>query len=225
MVVAIALFAAALGIAIQSIREIFIPHHSPAAFTLVVLIGVVAANEVMFRFLDKTGAEVGSTAMQADAWHHRSDALTSIAAFIGISIALLGGEGYETADDWAALFACAMILYNGARFFRRGLRDALDGAVAPELEERIRETGSKVNGVVANEKCLVRKSGLIHFVDLHVVVDSEVSVNCGHKIGHDVKNALLAEDLGIFDVAVHIEPAGLELSDPGRDHCAGPISD
>jgi len=216
LVVSVALFVAALGIAIQSIREILTPHHSPAVFTLVVLIGVVAVKEAMFRLLNKTGVDVGSTAVQADAWHHRSDALTSLAAFIGISIALVGGEGYEAADDWAALFACAMIFYNGVRLFRTGLRDAMDAAVAPELEERIRETGLEVDGVLEIEKCLVRKSGLIHFVDIHVVVDGEVSVSRGHEIGHDVKNALLTEDLRILDVAVHIEPAGLELTDPGQ---------
>jgi cation diffusion facilitator family transporter len=169
----------------------------------------------MFRLLNKTGVDVGSTAVQADAWHHRSDALTSLAAFIGISIALVGGEGYEAADDWAALFACAMIFFNGVRLLRSGLRDVMDAAVAPELEERIREAGSEVEDVLAIEKCRVRKSGLMHFVDIHVVVDGEVSVSRGHEIAHDVKDTLLNGDLKILDVAVHIEPLGLECTDPG----------
>jgi len=180
-----------------------------------VLVGVVAAKEAMFRLLNRTGAEVGSSAVQADAWHHRSDALTSLAAFVGISIALLGGDGYEAADDWAALFACVMIFYNGIRLLRTGLRDVMDAAVAPELERRIREASYQVEGVQAIEKCRVRKSGLMHFVDIHVVVDGDVSVSRGHEIGHDVKNVLLKGDFQILDVAVHIEPAGLELTDPG----------
>jgi cation diffusion facilitator family transporter len=216
MVVAVALFVAAFGIAIQSVREIVTPQHAPAWFTLVVLIGVVAAKEGMFRFLNQTGVDVGSTAVQADAWHHRSDALTSLAAFVGISIALVGGDGYEAADDWAALLACAMIVFNGMRLLRTGLRDVLDAAVAPELEHSIREAGLGVEGVQAIEKCRVRKSGLMHFVDIHVVVDGEVSVSRGHEIAHEVKDALLTKDLKILDVAVHIEPTGLELTDPGR---------
>jgi len=215
LVVAVALFAAAVGIAIQSVREILVPHHSPAAFTLVVLVGVVAAKEAMFRFLNKTGMDVGSTAVQADAWHHRSDALTSLSAFIGISVALLGGEGYEAADDWAALFACLMIAYNGIRLLRSGLRDVLDAAGPRELEERIRATGSEVEGVQAIEKCRVRKSGLMHFVDIHVVVDGEVTVSRGHEIAHEVKDALLGGDLKILDVVVHIEPTGLEETNSG----------
>jgi cation diffusion facilitator family transporter len=139
LVVAIALFAAAIGIAIQSAREILTPHHIPAPFTLLVLVAVVGAKEIMFRRLNKTGVEVGSTAVQADAWHHRSDALTSLAASIGISVALIGGEGYEAADDWAALFACGMIFFNGIRLLRAGLRDVMDAAVAPEFELRIRK--------------------------------------------------------------------------------------
>ena len=218
LVVAIALFVAAAGIAIQSVREILTPQHSPAAFTLAVLVGVVVAKEVMFRFLNKTGVEVGSTAVQADAWHHRSDALTSLAAFIGISVALVGGEGYEAADDWAALCACGMIVYNGVRLLRSGLRDVLDAAVSPEVEQHIRFVGSSVEGVRAIEKCRVRKSGLMLFVDIHVVVDGEISVRHGHEIAHDVKDALLSADLKILDTVVHIEPAGFEFSDP--DHPA-----
>lgn len=215
LVVAVALFAAAVGIAIQSVREILVPHHMPAPFTLVVLVGVVAAKEVMFRLLNRTGLDVGSSAVQADAWHHRSDALTSLAAFIGISIALAGGEGYESADDWAALFACVMISFNGFRLLRLGLRDVLDAAVPIEMEERIRVVGEEVEGVQAIEKCRVRKSGLMHFVDIHVVVDGGVTVSRGHEIAHNVKDTLLKGDFKILDVAVHIEPTGLEETDPG----------
>ena len=135
---------------------------------------------------------------------------------MGISIALIGGEGYEAADDWAALFACAMILFNGVRLFRAGLRDVMDAAVSPELEARIREASMEGGEVMTIEKCRVRKSGLIHFVDIHVVVDGEVSVSRGHEIAHDVKNTLLESEMNIMDVAVHIEPAGLEKTDPGQ---------
>src|SRR5512143_2982060 len=118
MVVAVALCTAAVGIAIQSVREIITPHHAPAAFTLVVLVLVVVTKETMFRFVARRGREVQSTAMRTDAWHHRSDAITSAAAFVGISVALMGGKGYESADDYAALFASAIIGFNGFRLLR-----------------------------------------------------------------------------------------------------------
>ncbi len=144
MVVSIVLLGAGLGIAFESIREIMTPHSLPQPFTLAVLVGVVITKEVMFRKLTATGGEIGSQSMETDAWHHRSDAITSVAAFIGISIALIEGEGYEDADDWAALFACAIITYNGIRLFRQSLEQVLDVAPPPEVEQRIRELAESV---------------------------------------------------------------------------------
>jgi cation diffusion facilitator family transporter len=206
LAVATALLAAAVAIAIQSVREIWMPHHLPKPFTLIVLIVVVLAKEVLFRKLIQTGEEIGSSAMQTDAWHHRSDALTSIAAFLGIGIALLGGEGYEAADDWAALFAAGVIAFNGTRLFRSAWREVLDVAPPRETVERVRAISGALEGVRVIEKCLVRRSGLMLFVDIHVVVDGDLTVREGHDIAHRVKDALLDADLGILDVTVHIEP-------------------
>ncbi len=208
LVVAMALLATAVGIAIQSIREIVTPHHAPAPFTLAVLLVVVVAKEALFRKMLRTGESIGSVAVRSDAWHHRSDALTSIAAFIGISIALIKGKGYESADDWAALAACCIIGFNGVRLFRSSLVEALDAAPPVQQEAAVRELANSVAGVSAIEKCRIRKSGLGYFVELHVVVDGNMSVHRGHEIGHQVKDALLASDLGILDVVVHVEPAG-----------------
>src|SRR6266581_4410850 len=118
MVVAIGVLAAAFGLAIQSVREILTPHHGPAPFTLGILIVVIVVKEILFRYVNRIGRHVESTAVQTDAWHHRSDALTSAAAFIGISVALIGGSGWQSADDWAALFACAVIAAMGIRLLR-----------------------------------------------------------------------------------------------------------
>jgi len=206
LVVSIALFVAAAGIAIQSVREILIPHHTPAPFTLFVLVAVVITKELMFRQLQRAGARIGSMAIEADAWHHRSDALTSMAAFLGISIALIGGEGYENADDWAALFACLLITFNGIRLLRQGLKGVMDAAPPIAVEQRIRALSEGVSGVEAVEKCRVRKSGLVLFVDIHVVVDGRISVQEGHDIAHSVKNALIDSDLNVQDVTAHVEP-------------------
>ena len=206
LVVATVLFAAAFGIAIQSVREILTPQHAPAPFTLIVLVGVVLTKELLFRRLQRAGNKIQSTAVMTDAWHHRADAVTSIAAFIGISVALIGGEGYESADAWAALIACLVIAYNGVRLFRSGIREVIDAAPSPAVDQRVRSMASGVEGVIGIDKCRIRKSGLVTFIDIHVVVDGEITVDEGHNIAHRVKDVLLASEFVVQDVSVHIEP-------------------
>jgi cation diffusion facilitator family transporter len=207
LVVSLALLGTALGLAIQSVREILTPHHAPAAFTLFVLIGVIVTKEILFRFIFKTGENIHSTAVQGDAWHHRSDAITSAAAFVGISIALLAGKGYESADDWAALLACGVIGWTGWRLLRAAIAEVMDAAPQPELQAQIRAIAKALPGVVDIEKLRARKSGLSYLVDIHVIVDGEISVAAGHEVAHAVKDHLLEAELKISDVSVHIEPA------------------
>lgn len=206
LVVGLALLAAAAGIGVQSVREIVTPHHAPAPFTLIVLVVVVVTKEVLFRLFRRSAASTGSRAVEGEALHHRSDALTSAAAFVGIGIALAAGPGYESADDWAALVACAVIAWNGVRLLRAALDDVMDAAAPPEEESRIRGIAATVPGVLGIEKCRVRRSGLARFVDIHVEVDGGMSVRGGHEIAHAVKAALLTVEPRIADVTVHIEP-------------------
>jgi cation diffusion facilitator family transporter len=206
-IVALGVLAAALGLAIQSMREIFLPHHAPAPFTLIVLVVVVAVKEFLYRSVIHLGKNVESTAVQTDAWHHRADAMTSIAAFIGISIALIGGERWQSADAWAALFACAIIAMNGYRLLFPALHEMLDTAPRGEIVAIIKSAAISVPGVLDVEKCLVRKMGLSFYVDLHVGVDGGISVREGHHIAHQVKDAIKRTDSRIADVLVHIEPA------------------
>ena len=206
MIVAISLLVAAVVIAVQSIREIQTPHHSPAWYTLVVLVGIIITKEILFRKMTRIGDELDSTALKSDAWHHRSDALTSVTAFVGISIALVGGPGYEIADDWAALLACIVITYNGVRLLVPAFNEVMDGAVPDDIKGQIRKLASQIDGVIEIEKCRIRKSGIGLLMDIHVVVQEDKSVREAHEIGHDVKNHLLESDLKIIDVTVHIEP-------------------
>ncbi len=206
MVVALGLLAAAVGLAVQSVREISTPHHAPAAFTLFVLVGVVAVKEWLYRRLVLIGKATSSTALRVEAWHHRSDALTSVAAFIGISIALLFGDGFEAADDWAALVACGVIAWNGLRLLRTSIGEVMDAAPPNEVLDSIRSCAGHVPGVAAIEKCFARKSGPGWLVDIHVQVDGELTVVQGHDIGHRVKQTLCDSDLSIVDVLVHLEP-------------------
>jgi cation diffusion facilitator family transporter len=207
VVVSLGVLAAALGLAVQSVREIFLPHHAPAPFTLVVLIVVILVKELLYRYVMRMGRGVESTAVQTDAWHHRADALTSIAAFVGISIALIGGEAWQSADAWAALFACAIIGANGLRLLWPALFEIMDTAPRPEIISSIARAAAAVPGVWEVEKCLVRKMGLDFYVDLHIGVDAGISVREGHQIAHAVKAAIKATDSRIADVLVHVEPA------------------
>jgi cation diffusion facilitator family transporter len=206
IIVALGVLAAAFGIAVQSVREIFLPHHAPAPFTLVVLIVVILVKELLYRYVMRMGRDVESTAVQTDAWHHRTDAMTSVAAFVGISIALIGGEAWRSADDWAALFACALIGANGFRLLSPALREIMDTAPRQEIVSSIARAARAVPGVLEVEKCLVRKMGLDFYVDLHIGVDANISVREGHQIAHTVKASIKKTDPRIADVLVHVEP-------------------
>ena len=207
LIVSLLLLGAAVFIAVQSLREILAPHPLPPAwYTLPVLLAVVAIKETLFRLALRTSHSLASTALRSDAWHHRSDALTSAAAFVGIAVALLGGRGYESADDWAALIACGIIVWNGLRLLRVALDEVMDASVAPEVVGQVRALANGVDGVVAVEKCRIRKTGLYLALDIHVVVDGELTVRHGHDIAHQVKDRLLASPHRINDVTVHIEP-------------------
>jgi len=193
-------------IAYESIQNIQTPHKVPKPWTLIVLGAIIIWKEVSFRIVIKKSKETNSSSLKADAWHHRSDAITSVMAFIGISIALIFGKGYETADDWAALFASAFILYNSYLIFRPALGEIMDEHLYDDLLEEIREESIKVKGVVGTEKCFIRKAGMKYHVDLHAIVDGDISVKEGHDIAHNLKDFLRNEIPNLGHVLIHIEP-------------------
>jgi len=207
LVVALFVFLMAGWIAVHAVREIITPHAGPAWWTLLVLAAVVAVKTWFSRRLGSAGLEADSTALGVEALHHGADAMTSAAAFIGISVALVGGSGWETADDWAALFACAIIAFNGAGMVGKALGDVMDTAAPAPLEREVRAIALGVPGVLALDKLRMRKSGLSYLVDIQVLVDGELSVRAGHAIAHAVKDALTASTRHrISDVTVHVEP-------------------
>jgi cation diffusion facilitator family transporter len=204
IIVSLALLAAGVSIAIESISEIRTPHRLPAHYTLIVLIAVVLIKVLLSRYVGRVGADIESTAVQADAWHHLSDAITSGLAFIGITIGLLTNN--PTADDWAALCASPIILFNGIRQIRAPLGELLDTAPSTNLEREVRLAAYAVPGVAGLEKCFVRKVGFRYYVDLHVLVGGRIPVTEGHRIAHEVKDAIVAAKPKIAEVLVHIEP-------------------
>jgi cation diffusion facilitator family transporter len=200
------LVTSAVIIAWQSIENISTPHDLPKPFTLIVLGVIIGIKETFYRIVKKRGEQTHSSSIKADAWHHRSDAITSLAALIGISIALILGKGYEAADDWAALFASAIILYNSYLIFRPALGEIMDEQLNDDLILRIRELSKQVDGVIDTEKCLIRKTGMKYHVDLHIIVDASITVRQGHVIAHNLKDHLQKAIVQLADVLIHVEP-------------------
>ena len=200
------LITSATIIVVRSIHFIRTPHEAPASFTLIVLGAIILWKEISFRMVKRKSDETKSISLKADAWHHRSDALSSVAAFIGISVSLILGAGWESADDWAALFAAGFILYNSYKIFRPALGEVMDEHLYDDIIETIRSVSLTVPGVIATEKCYVRKGGMRYFIDLHIEVDGNISVTDGHKISHNLKDVLMKEIPEISDVLIHVEP-------------------
>ena len=204
--VSILLLIAAVGISVEAVREIVTPHHVPEPYTLLVLVLVVAVKEGLFRRMLRIGEEVESAAVTADAWHHRSDVITSSAAFVGITVALVGGPAWAPADDVAALLASGVIAYNGVRLLRPAVQDLMDRAPEPSVLRRVDEAARAVDGVRAVEKIQARRAGVGYFVALHVEADPDITLAAAHLLGHEVKDAILDELSSVLDVLVHMEP-------------------
>ena len=201
------LITSATVIAYESIENIRTPHDLPEPFTLIILAAIIVWKEISFRLVMQRSKETNSSALKADAWHHRSDAITSIAAFVGISIALFMGKGYEAADDWAALFAAGFILYNSFMIFRPALGEIMDENLYDDLIERIRIVSLSVDGILGTEKCFIRKSGMRYHVDLHALVSASISVKEGHRLSHELQDTLKIKIPELGNILIHIEPA------------------
>ena len=200
------LITSATIIAYESIINIQTPHKLPKPWTLIVLGAIIIWKEYSYREVMKRSVQTNSSALKADAWHHRSDAITSVAAFIGISIALFLGNGYEAADDWAALFASGFILYNSYQIFRPALGEIMDENLHDDLIAHIRVVSLEVNGILDTEKCFIRKAGMKYHVDLHARVNSDISVKEGHELAHKLKDTLRERIPELGHVLIHIEP-------------------
>ncbi|MDT0686158.1 cation diffusion facilitator family transporter [Autumnicola psychrophila] len=200
------LLVSATIIAYESIINIQTPHKIPERYTLIVLGIIVIIKELFYRFVSKKSDATNSTSLKADAWHHRSDAITSLMAFVGISIAVYMGKGYETADDWAALLASGFIVYNAFLIFRPALSEIMDEHLYDDFIDDIKTISDSVDGVIAIEKCFVRKAGLFFHIDLHLIVKGDITVTKGHAIAHNLKNELQEKFPEISDVLIHVEP-------------------
>tara|TARA_B100001765_G_scaffold185379_1_gene129971 strand:- start:158 stop:1036 length:879 start_codon:yes stop_codon:yes gene_type:complete len=207
MVVAF-LVTSATVIAYESVQNILLltPQKPPKLWTLIVLAVIIIWKEISFRIVLKRSKETNSSSLKADAWHHRSDAITSVMAFIGISVALIFGEGFETADDWAALFASGIILYNAYLIFRPALGEIMDENRYDDIIELVRIKALEVPGVLDTEKAFIRKAGMSYHLDLHAIVDGSISVAKGHEIAHRLQDYLKEEIPNLNFILIHVEP-------------------
>jgi cation diffusion facilitator family transporter len=205
-IVASLMLGAAAGIAIEAVQEIRTPHHAPAPWTLAILVVVIVVKEVLAKRVLAASEATGSVAVAADAWHHRSDAITSGAAFIGISIALIGGPGWEPADDWAALVAAGVIAFNGLLILRTAVADLMDKAPAPSVIQSVSAAALATSGVQAIEKLKVRKTGTAYYVDIHVQADPAMSLHDAHILSGRVKGAIRQRVPAAAGVLIHMEP-------------------
>ncbi|MFA7314921.1 MAG: cation diffusion facilitator family transporter [Candidatus Magasanikbacteria bacterium] len=201
------LITSATIIAYESIKNINTPHALPKAWTLLILGTIIIWKELSYKLVIKKSKETHSSSLKADAWHHRSDAITSLAAFVGISIAILFGKGYETADDWAALFASFFILYNSYLIFRPALGEIMDEHTHDELIALIRKVSITTSGILDTEKCFVRKAGMSYHIELHAIVDGNKTVKEGHDLAHKLKETLQQEIPQLAHILIHIEPS------------------
>ena len=207
MVVAF-LVTSATVIAYESVQNILLvtPQKPPKLWTLIVLAVIIIWKEISFRIVLKRSKETNSSSLKADAWHHRSDAITSVMAFIGISVALIFGKGFETADDWAALFASGIILYNAYLIFRPALGEIMDENRYDDIIELVRIKALEVPGVLDTEKAFIRKAGMSYHLDLHAIVDGSISVAKGHEIAHRLQDYLKEEIPNLNFILIHVEP-------------------
>ncbi len=216
--VVVAFLVVSAGIIVhESIENIRSPQKTPETWTLIVLAAIILWKEISYRVVIKKSRQTGSSALRADAWHHRSDAITSVLAFVGISVAVLFGEGYETADDWAAIFAAGFILYNSYQIFRPALGEVMDEHRYDDLVEMVRRESLEVPGILGTEKCFIRKAGMRYLLDLHARVNGEISVREGHELAHRLKDHLKSQIPGLGNVLIHIEPCETTPTERNRD--------
>jgi cation diffusion facilitator family transporter len=200
------LVVSACVIAYQSIQNILSPHLPPKTFTLIVLGAIILWKELSYQWVKKKSREIKSTVLEAEAWHHRADAITSVAAFVGITIAIIFGSNYAAADDWAALLASFFILYNAFMIFRPAWGEMMDENLHEDLIKEIKEMSLQVSGVIDTEKCFLRKTGMKYHLELHAIVSAEVSVREGHDISHHLMDKLKNEFDYLGRISIHIEP-------------------
>lgn len=207
----------ALLVGWEALAHLFDQQTSPAGWTVWIAAANVVLKELLYQINLKIGERIGSQSLVANAWDHRADALSSLAVVLGIAAVRWGGSRFIWADEIAALVVVAAILWSAWRLLRTSTAELLDQQASEQVVNRIRDLARDVPGVRHIEKLRVRRSGMELFADLHVEVDPLLTVESGHRIGHDVKAKLIQEITALRDVLVHLEPESHQPESPPHD--------
>lgn len=204
--VALLIVISAVALGWEALQRWHALHPIPPTWTLWIAGSNVAIKESLYRYKLMIGRRTNSSAIIANAWDHRSDALCSLAVLVGLSCVRLGGERWLWADEAAALVVVAAIIASALQLMISSCNELMDVQADPELVQKIREEAAAIDQVQAVEKLWVRKSGLEYFADIHIQVDHRLTVADGHRIGHHVKDHLTEKFPVLRDVLVHLEP-------------------
>ncbi len=200
------LLAAAGGIvrqAVLSFQEQ--PTGPPGLIAIAATITSIVVKEFLYRWTERVGRQTGSQAMIANAWHHRTDALSSIPALAAVAGSYLFPACWFL-DGAGAIVVSLFILYAAYGILRPVVHELLDASASPEVLSRVQKVSEETDGVLQVHKLRSRLCGTALHLDMHVVVNGDIPVSKGHDIAEDVKERLLREDLNVADVVVHIDP-------------------
>jgi len=213
VVLGVSLVLVAIGISFDAIRRLMAPEllMHPGALALVVALVSVAAKEIIYQYTARAARRLRSKMLLANAWHSRSDAISSIVVVIGVLGTM---AGFPYLDALAAVAVALMIAKIGWDLLWQSLQELIDTALGPEEVAAIRNTIMSVSGVRACHMLRTRHSGSDVLADVHILVDPALSVSEGHQIGEAVRRRLMKTNEEVTDVTVHIDPEDDELASP-----------
>ena len=217
--VGLALIATALYLGVKAALNIYrhIEYH-PTGLAVIGAVVSIALKEGLYHYTVRTGRRIKSQLVVANAWHHRSDALSSVAVLVGVVGARLK-PSWHILDSFAALLVSFFIIKVGLEILWNTVREFTDTAPQPEILNKIANCTRNVEGVIDTHDIRVRTSGGLYQMETHIIVDGQLTVAEGHKIAKAVESCL-AEEVGDFDrIIVHVDPAteNRVLNDTGED--------
>jgi len=209
----VALVLVAIGISYDAVRRLLEPGLllHPGMLALVVALVSVVAKEIIYQYTARAARRLRSKMLLANAWHSRSDAISSIVVVIGVVGTM---AGFPYLDAVAAVAVALMIAKIGWELLWNSLQELIDTGLEPGEVAGIRNTIMSVNGVRACHMLRTRHSGSDVLADVHILVDPALSVSEGHQIGEKVRRRLINNNENVSDVTVHIDPEDDELASP-----------
>jgi cation diffusion facilitator family transporter len=205
--IGISLATVAIGISYNAITTLHTRGStSPHLIALIGAIASIISKEILYRWTLKVGRATRSPAVIANAWHHRTDALSSIPAALAVLLARISPD-WAFADHIGAIVVSGFVLHAAWGITRRATADLLDKAAPPSVKQEIEAVALRISGVETVHKIRTRAMGPGIYLDLHVLVNGDLTVREGHDISETVRQALLKDGPAILDVVVHLEPA------------------